>query len=71
MSRLPAKVALWNWRHLRHDTVTITRHAFAQWPRGTITPEDTMRVSTTFVDSTAGHAMFYEAQVAAITSFVL
>jgi pimeloyl-ACP methyl ester carboxylesterase len=173
---LPVKVSLWNWRHLRHDTVTITRadfeervfmlryvpsrgrrmvatlrqalagdwHPFAElalaesywrhsgrsigmqlsvlctenvarqspltqallaacaeWPRGVIAPEDTTRVvsslpvllisggldpatppamadsaalglpnSTKFVDSTAGHAMFYDRQVALLTSFI-
>ena len=182
MRLAPVKVALWNWRRLRHDTVTITRadfaervfmmmyapsrarrmiatlhqalagdwHPFAelalsesywrhsgrsigmqlsvlctenayrlaranpdtplvrpllaacaQWPRGTIAPEDTTRVissapvllisggldpatppamadsaalglpnSTIFVDSTAGHAMFYDRQITLLTSFI-
>jgi pimeloyl-ACP methyl ester carboxylesterase len=179
---LPVKVVLWNWRHLHHDTVTITRadfeervfmmmyapsrgrrmvatlrqalagdwHPFAElalsesywrhsgrrigmqlsvlctenaprlahssvqsplrqsllaacavWPRGAIAPDDTTRVvsslpvllisggldpatppamadsaalglpnSTKFVDSTAGHAMFYDRQVTLLTSFI-
>ncbi|HZS59094.1 MAG TPA: alpha/beta fold hydrolase [Gemmatimonadaceae bacterium] len=183
MKLLPVKVVLWNWRRLRHDTVTITRADFeervfmilyapsrgrrmvsklrqalagdwrpfaelalsesfwrhsgrsigmqlsvlctenaprlahsdtksplvrellaacAEWPRGAIAPEDTTRVisslpvllmsggldpatppamadsaalglsnSTRFVDSTAGHAMFYDKQIALITSFIM
>jgi pimeloyl-ACP methyl ester carboxylesterase len=180
--RLPVTLTLWNWRRLRHETVTITPRAFAErmffllyvpsrgrravrllrqalagdwapfatlalfesrtriagryrgmslsvlctedaprltradtalpivnellaacseWPRGALAPDDTMRVtgsapvllisggldpatppeladsaalglpnSTTFVDSTAGHAMFYDNQVARLTSFI-
>jgi pimeloyl-ACP methyl ester carboxylesterase len=182
MRRLPVTVTVWNWRHLRRETVTLTPRAFAErmfsmmyvpsrgrravrllhealagdwapfvnavifqsraqkegrytgmtlsvlcsedaalwahadtavpiaaellaacaeWPHGAVAPEDTMRVtasapvllmsggldpatpseladstalglpnSVRFVDSTAGHAMFYDRQVALLTAFI-
>lgn len=30
ITRLPVTVTLWNWRRLRHETVTITRRGFAE-----------------------------------------